>query len=443
MKKYFQFEELGTNYRKETIGGLTTFLSMAYILFVNPMTLSLSTVPDLPDSMRMDQGAVFTATALAAAVGTLLMGLLARYPVALAPGMGLNAFFAFTVVLTMGIPWQTALSGVLVSGIFFTLLTLSGLREKIINSIPSELKFAVGAGIGLFITFVGFQNAGIIVNNDAVLVGLGDLKNGSTLLAVFGVIITVIMLVKKINGGIFFGMLITAAVGMATGQIPLPEQIIGAVPSLEPTFGAAITHFDQIFTLEMLVVILTFLFVDFFDTAGTLVAVSNQAGLTKDNKLPRAGKALLADSGATVVGAILGTSTTTSYIESSAGVAAGARTGFASVVTAVLFLLALFFSPLLGVITAAVTAPALIIVGVLMVSSLGKINWERFEIAVPAFLTIIAMPLSYSIATGIAMGFVFYPITMIMSGKRKEIHPVMYGLFVIFVLYFIFLSSKG
>ncbi|WP_338779644.1 NCS2 family permease [Metabacillus sp. FJAT-52054] len=441
MKKYFQFEELGTNYRKEIIGGLTTFLSMAYILFVNPNTLSLSTVPDLPASMRMDPGAVFTATALAAAVGTLLMGLLARYPVALAPGMGLNAFFAFSVVLTMGIPWQTALSGVLVSGIFFTLLTLSGLREKIINAIPAELKFAVGAGIGLFITFVGFQSAGIIVNNDAVLVGLGNFRDGKTLLAVFGVIITVIMLVKKVNGGIFFGMLITAVVGMATGLIDLPTKVVGAVPSLEPTFGAAITHLDQIFTLQMLVVILTFLFVDFFDTAGTLVAVSHQAGLTKDNKLPRAGKALFADAGATTIGAILGTSTTTSYIESSAGVAAGARTGFASVVTAALFLLTLFFSPLLSVITASVTAPALIIVGVLMVSSLGEIDWKRFEIAVPSFLTIIAMPLSYSIATGIAMGFIFYPITMIMSGRRKEIHPVMYGLFVIFVLYFVFLAN--
>ncbi|AZB41451.1 NCS2 family permease [Bacillus sp. FJAT-42376] len=440
MKKYFQFEELGTNYRKEIIGGLTTFLSMAYILFVNPNTLSLSTVPDLPASMRMDPGAVFTATALAAAVGTLLMGLLARYPVALAPGMGLNAFFAFSVVLTMGIPWQTALSGVLVSGLFFTVLTLSGLREKIINAIPAELKFAVGAGIGLFITFVGFQSAGIIVNNDAVLVGLGDFRDGKTLLAVFGVIITVILLVKKVNGGIFFGMLITAVVGMVTGLIDLPTKVVGAAPSLAPTFGAAITHFDQIFTLQMLVVILTFLFVDFFDTAGTLVAVSHQAGLTKDNKLPRAGKALFADAGATVVGAILGTSTTTSYIESSAGVAAGARTGFASVVTAVLFLLALFFSPLLSVITPSVTAPALIIVGVLMVSSLGEIDWKRFEIAVPSFLTIIAMPLSYSIATGIAMGFIFYPITMIMSGRRKEIHPVMYGLFVIFVLYFVFLA---
>ncbi|MGG4492337.1 NCS2 family permease [Metabacillus idriensis] len=441
MKKYFQFEELGTNYRREFIGGLTTFLSMAYILFVNPLTLSLASVPDFPNELRMDQGAVFTATALAAAIGSLLMGLIARYPIALAPGMGLNAFFAFTVVLTMGIPWQTALSGVLVSGVFFIALTLSGIREKIINSIPEELKHAVGAGIGLFITFVGFQNAGIITNNDAVLVGLGNLKDGNALLAIFGVFITVIFMVRRINGGIFYGMIITAIVGMIVQLIDVPTEIVGAVPSLEPTFGAAFQNLDQLFTIQMLVVILTFLFADFFDTAGTLVAVANQAGLIKENKLPRAGKALFADSAATVIGSILGTSTTTSYIESSAGVAAGARTGFASVVTAGLFLLALFFSPLLGVITAPVTAPALIIVGILMVSSLGKIDWNRFEIAVPAFLTIIAMPLTYSIATGIAVGFIFYPITMIVKGKAKDIHPIMYGMFIIFILYFVFLAG--
>ncbi|MDQ0856522.1 AGZA family xanthine/uracil permease-like MFS transporter [Bacillus sp. V2I10] len=323
----------------------------------------------------------------------------------------------------------------------FIILTTSGLREKIINSIPEELKHAVGAGIGLFITFVGFQNAGIITNNDAVLVGLGNLKDGNALLAIFGVFITVIFMVKRINGGIFYGMILTAIMGMIFQLIDVPTQVVGAVPSLEPTFGAAFQNLDQLLTLQMLVVILTFLFADFFDTAGTLVAVANQAGLIKENKLPRASKALFADSAATVIGSILGTSTTTSYIESSAGVAAGARTGFASVVTAVLFLLALFFSPLLSVITAPVTAPALIIVGILMVSSLGKIDWNRFEMAVPAFLTIIAMPLTYSIATGIAIGFIFYPVTMIVKGKAKEIHPIMYGLFIIFILYFVFLAG--
>ncbi len=444
VKNYFQFDQLGTNYKREIIGGLTTFLSMAYILIVNPLTLTLQSVPDLPDALRMDQGAVFVATALAAAVGSLVMGLLAKYPIALAPGMGLNAFFAYSVVLTMGIPWQTALTGVLFSGLIFMVLTLSGIRETIINSIPAELKLAVGAGIGLFITFVGFQNSGIIVKDDAVLVGLGNLASGPTLLAVFGIIITVVLMTRGVNGAIFIGMVVTAIVGMIVGLIDKPDAIVSAAPSLEPTFGAALGPIfndpGTLFTLQMLTVILTFLFVDFFDTAGTLLAVANQAGLTKDNKLPRAGKALFADSCATVVGAILGTSTTTSYIESSAGVAAGARTGFASVVTGILFVLSIFFFPLLGVITAPVTAPALIIEGVLMVSAIGDIDWKKFEIAVPAFLTIIAMPLTYSIATGIAIGFVFYPITMIVKGRAKEIHPIMYLLFVIFILYFIFLA---
>ena len=440
MKKYFQFDELGTNYKTEVIAGLTTFLSMAYILFVNPAMLSLSDIPDLPDSMRMDQGAVFVATALAAAIGSLLMGLIAKYPIALAPGMGLNAFFAYSVVLGMGVPWQTALSGVLVSGLIFIVLTLTGIREKIINSIPAELKYAVGAGIGLFITFVGLQGSGIIVSDPATVVALGDITNGNTLLAIFGVVVTVILMVRGVKGGIFIGMVLTAIAGMITQLVQVPDAVVSSVPSLAPTFGAAFTNFGDVFTIQMLVVILTFLFVDFFDTAGTLVAVANQAGFMKDNKLPRAGKALFADSSATVVGSILGTSTTTSYIESSAGVAAGGRTGFASVVTAILFLLAIFFSPLLGVVTSAVTAPALIIVGVLMVSTLGEIDWKKFEVAVPAFLTIIAMPLTYSIATGIAIGFIFYPITMIAKGRWKEINPIMYGLFVIFVLYFIFLS---
>ncbi|MEK5037021.1 NCS2 family permease [Sporosarcina sp. FSL K6-3457] len=444
MKKYFEFDKLGTNYRREIIGGLTTFLAMAYILVVNPLMLSLDAIPDLPDAMRMDKGAVFVATALAAAVGSLFMGLIARYPIGLAPGMGLNAFFAFSVVLGMGIPWQTALTGVLFSGLIFIVLSLSGLREIIINAIPTQLKFAVGAGIGLFITFLGLQNAKIIVADPNTLVTLGDLSRGPTLLAIFGLVITVIMMVRKINGAIFYGMITTTIVGMIAGLIALPEKIVDKVPSVAPTFGAAFDAIFQdpasLFTAQFLVIVITFLFVDFFDTAGTLVAVANQAGLMKDDKLPRAGKALLADSLATVTGAVFGTSTTTSYIESSAGVAAGARTGFASIVTGLLFLLALFFSPLLFVITSEVTAPALIIVGVLMVSTLGNIEWTRFEIAVPAFFTIIAMPLTYSIATGIAIGFIFYPITMILSGRKKEIHPIMYGLWVIFILYFIFIK---
>ncbi|MEI4832577.1 NCS2 family permease [Bacillus sp. FJAT-53711] len=441
MKRYFQFDELGTNYKTEFIAGLTTFLSMAYVLFVNPATLSLGHIKGLPAGTGMDPGAVFVATALAAAIGSLIMGIFAKYPIALAPGMGINAFFAYTAVLTMGIPWQTAIAGTLVSGILFIILTASGIREKIINAIPSELKFAVAAGIGLFIAFLGFQNAGIIVNNDAVLVGLGDLTKGTTLLAIFGVVAIVILMTRKVNGAVFYGMVLTAIVGVATGLIDAPKEIVGAVPSLKPTFGVALQHIGDIFTPKMLVVILTFFFIDFFDTAGTLVAVANQAGLMKDNKLPRAGKALFSDAIATVIGAILGTSTTTSYIESSAGVAAGGRSGFTAVVTAGFFLLALFFSPLLSVVTPSVTAPALIIVGVLMVSSLGEIDWKKFETAVPSFFTIIAMPLTYSIATGIAIGFIFYPITMVVSGRRKEIHPIMYVMGVLFVLYFVYVRK--
>ncbi|WP_339253764.1 NCS2 family permease [Sporosarcina sp. FSL W8-0480] len=444
MKKYFEFDKLGTNYRREIIGGLTTFLAMAYILAVNPIMLSLEAVPDLPEAMRMDKGAVFVATALAAAVGSLFMGLIARYPIGLAPGMGLNAFFAFTVVLTYGIPWQVGLTGVLFSGVIFIILSLTGLRELIINAIPAQLKYAVGAGIGLFITFLGLQNANIIVGDPNTLVALGDLSSGPTLLAIFGLIVTVIMMVRKINGAIFYGMILTTIVGMFVSLIEVPTKIVDKVPDVSPTFGAAFDVFSQdpmsLMTTQFLVIVITFLFVDFFDTAGTLVAVATQAGLMKEDKLPRAGRALLADSMATVTGAVFGTSTTTSYVESSAGVAAGARTGFASIVTGLLFILALFFSPLLFIITPEVTAPALIIVGVLMVSALGNIEWTKFEIAIPAFFVIIFMPLSYSIATGIAIGFIFYPITMLLSGRRKEIHPIMYAMFIIFILYFIFIK---
>lgn len=427
LKKYFEFDKLGTNYRTETMAGITTFLAMAYILFVNPNILA--------DGTGMDKDAVYVATALAAAVGTLIMAFLAKYPIALAPGMGLNAFFTYTVVIGYGIPWETALAGVLVSGIIFIGLTLTGLREIVINAIPAQLKMAVGAGIGLFIAFVGLQNSKIIVADPATLVALGDITSGPTLLAIFGVVITVILIGLGVRGGVFYGMLITAVVGMVFGIIDYPRQIVSGVPDLSPTFGAAFKHLGDIFTIEMLVVILTFLFVDFFDTAGTLVAVANKAGLMKDNKLPRVGKALFADSTATVVGATLGTSTTTSFVESATGVAAGGRSGFTSVVTGLLFILAIFFSPLLAVVTNEVTAPALIIVGIMMASALKDISWDKFEYAVPAFLTVLIMPLGYSIATGIAVGFIFYPIMMVATKKAKEIHPIMWGLFVIFILY--------
>jgi len=428
VKKYFKFDKHETNYKKEILGGLTTFLSMAYILAVNPQVLSLAGVDGVSESMKMDQGAIFVATALAAFVGSLFMGLIARYPIGLAPGMGLNAFFAFTVVLTMGIPCEIGLTGVLFSGVVFAFLTMTGLRETIINAIPFQMKMAVSAGIGLFITFVGLQSSGIIVNNDSTLVTLGNITDGPVLLTIFGIVVTVILYAVRVPGAIFIGMVITSISGMLTGLIHTPSGIVGKIPSIEPTFGAAFE----------LIVILTFLFIDFFDTAGTLVAVATQAGIMKDNKLPRAGRALFSDSLATIVGAIFGTTTTTSYIESSSGVAVGARTGFASVITGFCFLLAIFFSPLMEVVTSAVTTPALVVVGVLMAANFAEIDWKKFEVAVPAFITIIMMPLSYSIATGIACGFIFYPITMLISKRHKEVHPIMYGLMILFILYFVF-----
>ncbi|KOS67109.1 guanine permease [Lysinibacillus contaminans] len=431
MKKYFMFDELGTNYRREIIGGITTFLAMAYILAVNPTMLS---------NAGMDTGAVFVATALAAAVGSLIMGIFAKFPIALAPGMGLNAFFAFTVVGSYGIPWQTGLTGVFFSGVIFIILSLTGIRETVINAIPAQLKYAVSAGIGLFITFVGLQGAGIVKNDDVTLVTLGTFE-GETLLAVFGIVLSVILILKFRSIGIFLGMVITAIVGMIFGVITPPTGIVAAIPSVDSTFMVALDpifhDFGSLINIKFLLVVLTFLFVDFFDTAGTLMAVATQAGLVKDNKLPRASKALMADALATTIGSLFGTSTTTAYVESTSGVAAGARSGFAAVVTAVLFLIALFFSPLLAVVTSAVTAPALVIVGVLMVSSLRLIEWDKFEIAVPAFFTVLMMPLGYSIATGIAIGFVFYPVTMLLAGRKKEIHPMMYGLFFVFLAYFI------
>lgn len=432
LARFFGFSEMNTTMGRETIAGITTFISMAYILFVNPSVLAAA---------GMDKGAIFTATAISAAIGTLLMGLLANYPIAIAPGMGLNAFFTYSVVIGMGIPWQTALAGVFIAGLIFVIITIFKIREMIINAIPPDLKFASASGIGLFIAFIGMKNAGIIISNKDTFVALGHITKPEVLLTIIGIVITVILMVRNIKGGVFLGMIATAIIGMIMGVIPFPHQILSPVPSIKPIFGVSLMHLGDLNTIKLAIVVLTFLFVSFFDTAGTLMAVAGQAGIMKNNKLPRAGRALMADSSSIVIGSILGTSPTTAYIESSAGVAAGGRTGFASVVTAVLFLLGMFFSPLLIVVTPQVTAPALIIVGVLMASVLGNINWSQFEIAVPAFLTIIIMPLTYSISTGIAAGFALYPITMLVKGRAKEIHPINYGLFVIFIIYFVFLAQ--
>ncbi|MDN3518141.1 NCS2 family permease [Aquisalimonas lutea] len=431
MDKWFGFTARGTTLQREIMAGVTTFLAMAYILFVNGFILS---------ETGMDSDAIFVATALASALACLIMGLWANYPIALAPGMGLNAFFAYTVVLGMGIAWETALAAVLVSGVLFLLLTVSGIRERIINGIPLQLKMAAASGIGLFIAFIGLQNAEIVVASDATLVTLGSLGASAPLLAIVGVILTAFFLVRGFHGAVFYGMVITTVLGMLVGVVAVPEQVVSGVPSLAPTFGKAVIHLPDVLTSPSLwVVVFTFLFVDFFDTAGTLMAVANQAGLLRDNKLPRASRAMGADSTATIVGAVLGTSTTTSYIESAAGVSAGGRTGFTAVVVAILFLASLFFSPLLTIFLdhPELTSPALIIVGVLMASSLGHIQWTEPEYAIPAFITIIAMPLTYSIATGIALGFVLYPLTMVCRGQWREVNPLMYVLLVVFIAYFI------
>jgi len=431
--RFFKLRENGTNVRTEVIAGATTFLAMAYIVFVNP---------DILSATGMDFGAVFVATCLAAAIGTLIMGLWAKLPIAQAPGMGLNAFFAFTVVLGMGIPWETALAATFVSGILFLILALTGVRELIINAIPMQLKLAVGAGIGLFIAFIGLKNAGIVVADEATLVGLGDLGTPTTLLAIFGIFVTSLFLLRGFKGAVFYGIIVTAAAGVIVGLIDAPSGVVSAPPSLAPTFGAGIAALPELLSVQMMVVVFTMLFVDFFDTAGTLIAVTNQANLlTPEGKLPNASRALVADSSATIAGGVLGTSTTTSYIESSAGVGAGGRTGLTSVVTAALFLLTLLFSPLLGVVTAQVTAPALIIVGVMMAKGLGDIDWGEMEYAIPAFITVIAMPLTYSIATGIALGLLLFPLLMVFRGRGREVSVIMYSLFVLFAAYFIWLAE--
>lgn len=428
LSNYFKFKEKETNLKSETIGGITTFLTMAYALFLIPSVLAEAGMP---------QGSVFVATGLAAALGTLIMGIFANFPMGLAPGVGLNAFFAYSVCLGMGIKWEIALSGVLASGIIFLIISATGLREMIIKAIPTNLKFAVSAGIGLFIAFIGLKNAGIVVANSATFVGLGDLTDSTVLLSIFGVIAISIFMVRGSKIAIFLGMGLTAIVGMITGLIDIPTSVISMPPSMAPTFGAAIKNLGNIFNPEMILVIFTFLFMDFFDTAGTLVAVGSKVGLLKkDGSIENGSKALLADSIATCIGSILGTTNTTSYVESLSGASVGAKTGFSSVVVGGLFLVSLFFSPLLTVITSAVTAPALIIVGSLMCSSLKEIEWERSEISIPSFLTILLMPLTYSIGEGIACGFLTYVILMIFKGKTKKVHPVMYVLALLFVIYF-------
>ena len=433
IKQYFMFDELETNFKRETLAGLTTFVSMCYILFVNPTVLGAA---------GMDQGAVFTATALASAIGSIIMGVFAKYPIATAPALGINAFFSYTVVIGMGIPWQTTLAAVFVASLIFVLITIFKLREKIVDAIPANLKYAISAGIGMFIAFLGLQQGGIIVANKSTLVGLGSFTTPTTLLTVFGLIVTVILMIRKVPGGIFVGMVLTSILGVIINVIPMPTKFIATAPSLAPTFGQAITHIGDINTVQLAVVVLTFLLVTFFDTTGTLIGLAQQAGFMKDNKMPRVGKALAADSTAMVAGAIMGTSPVGAYVESSAGIAVGGRSGFTAVVTGILFIFGLFFSPLLSVVTSQVTAPALIIVGVLMAQSLSKIEWTKLEIAVPSFLIVIGMPLTYSISDGLALGMIAYPITMITAKRGKEVSPMMYVLSIIFIGFIWILNVK-
>ena len=426
MEKLFKLKEHNTTVKTEVLAGLTTFLTMAYILIVNPLILS---------DAGMDFGAVFTATALASAIATLVMAFVANLPFALAPGMGLNAFFAYTVVIGMGYSWQFALTAVFLEGIIFIVLTMFNIREAIVNSIPMNVKRGIAVGIGLFITLIGLNNAGIVVPYEATMVTLGDVTSGGALLALIGLIITGGLLAFKVKGALLLGIVITAIVGFPMG-ITQPPSGSWAPPSLAPTFAQF--DFSQVFSTDMLIVLFTFLFVDLFDTAGTLIGVSTKAGIIRpDGTIPKAKEALFADAVGTTVGAVLGTSTVTTYIESAAGVAEGGRTGLTSVTTAVLFLLALFVSPLFLMIPGAATAPALVLVGLFMMGPVKDIDLEEYTEAIPAFLAIIMMPFTYSIAEGIIFGVLSYVLLKLISGRHKEIPVATYVVAVIFILHFI------
>ena len=437
LEKAFGFKAGEHNVRTEILAGLTTFLTMAYILAVNPGIFS---------ALDMPGGAVFTATALAAIVGTLVMALYAKKPFALAPGMGLNAFFVFTVCLGMGHTWQFALTAVLLEGVIFVILTVTKVRTWLINAIPGTLKKAIGAGIGLFIAFIGLQNAGIIVNNDATLVSLGHITEGKALVGLIGLFITAGLVMAKIRGGILWGILITAVIGIfikdpATGAAitTLPTKVVSLPDSISPIFCKF--EWGQILSWDMLAVVFTFLFIDMFDTMGTIIGVHQGAGLIKkgSDEIEGVEKMFLADSIATICGACFGTSTTTTYVESASGVGEGGRTGLTAFSVAVFFALALFLSPIFLAIPGAATAPALIIVGVMMMPSIKTIHWEDYCKAIPAFITIIMMPLAYSISDGILLGVISYVLCHAVAGKFKEISLTMWILAALFVCKYIFI----
>lgn len=429
--RMFHLSQNKTNFKREILAGFTIFFSMAYILFVNPTILGKA---------GMDKGAVFTATALSTIIACLIMAFFANYPIASAPALGDNAFFTYSVVLGMGIPWQKAMAGILVASLIFVIISIFKIRETIINAIPNDLKTAMGAGIGIFIAFVGLQDGGLIEKSKSSLVQIGSLTNAGTWLTIFGLVFTAFLMAKNISGSIFIGMIATVIVGIISGLIKLPSHIISLAPSLSPTFNVSLSHLFQLNSSQMWAVILIFLIVAFFDTTGSLLGLAQQAGFIKNNKMPRMGRALMSDSFSMLAGSLMGTTPTSAYVESSTGIAIGGRTGLTTLVVAILFGFSLIFSPLISVFTSQVTAPVLIIIGVLMAKSLAKINWNRFEIALPCFLIIIGMPLTYNISYGIGFGFLMYPITMLAAGKRKEINPMMYILFFVFIILFYVLN---
>ncbi|EHK72227.1 transporter [Pseudomonas psychrotolerans L19] len=423
LERLFQLKAHNTSVRTELLAGVTTFLAMAYILFVNPSILGAT---------GMDKGAIFVATCLAAAIGSALMGLIANYPIALAPGMGLNAFFTYTVVLHLGHTWQVALGAVFLSALMFFLLSIFRIREWIINSIPLPLRSGIAAGIGLFLALIALQTAGIVVGNPATLVGLGDLSKPGPLLAILGFFLIVVLEARKVTGAVLIGILVVTVIAIA-----LDVSAFGGLVSMPPSLAPTFLQLDIRGALDvgLISVIFAFLFVDLFDNSGTLIGVAKRAGLMgKDGHLPKMGRALIADSSAAMFGSLLGTSTTTSYIESAAGVSAGGRTGLTAVVVAVLFLLALFFAPLAGSVPAFATAPALFFIAVLMTSGLAEIEWDDLTTAAPVLVTALAMPLTYSIANGIAFGFITWTVIKLLSGRTRELNSALIVLSILFVI---------
>jgi len=430
LENYFHFAELNANWRTEALAGLTTFITMAYIIFVNPAILSQTGMP---------LAAVTTSTCLCAAFGSIMMGALANYPLALAPGMGLNAYFTYTVVKGMGVPWQTALGAVFLSGVIFLLLTFGGIRQKLVGAIPYQLHASVAGGIGLFIAFIGLRNSGIIVPSPATTVTLGNMHSPAVLLAVFGIVLIAILQAYRIKASMLIGVLVTLVVGILFHQVKWTPSTFNPMAIKQTAF-----HLDIRGALKMnaLEIIFVFLFVDLFDNIGTLVAVTERAGLiAEDHTIPRLDKIFFADATATVVGSLAGTSTVTSYIESSAGVAAGGRTGVTAIVTGILFFLAIFVAPIVGAIPDFATAPALILVGALMVAGAARIDWEEPRIAIPSFLTLITIPLTYSIATGLSFGIISFAVLELATGRGRKQHWMLYLLALLFLSRFIYLHA--